>query len=52
MDLEKYVNKYLGHNSRLDEIQAAFLNVKLKYLDEMNKHKRKLSEIYFNELPS
>mgnify|MGYP001175727006 CR=1 FL=1 len=49
---EKYVNKYLGHNSRLDEIQAAFLNVKLKHLDKMNEHKRKLSEIYINELPN
>ncbi|MGE9806186.1 DegT/DnrJ/EryC1/StrS family aminotransferase, partial [Escherichia coli] len=34
---EKYKNKYQGLNSRLDEMQAAFLNVKLKYLDRENK---------------
>ena len=33
---EKYVHEYKGYNSRLDEIQAAFLNVKLKYLDKQN----------------
>lgn len=43
----KYYNKYLGGNSRLDEVQAAFLNVKLKHLDEINTHKRKLAKIYF-----
>jgi dTDP-4-amino-4,6-dideoxygalactose transaminase len=48
----KYVNKYVGVNSRLDEIQAAFLRVKLKYLDKMIEHKRKLADIYFANLPS
>jgi len=48
---EKYVNKFIGFNSRLDEIQAAMLRVKLKYLDSMTEHKRKLSELYFNNLP-
>ena len=42
----KYQNKYIGYNSRLDELQAAFLNVKLPYLDEINKHKRKLAALY------
>ncbi len=36
----KYHNDYIGMNSRLDEIQAGFLNIKLKYLDQINAHKR------------
>jgi dTDP-4-amino-4,6-dideoxygalactose transaminase len=46
----KYHNDLLGVNSRLDEIQAAFLNVKLKYLDEINNHKRKLAKLYLDNL--
>jgi len=46
----KYYNEVVGYNSRLDELQAAFLTVKLKYLDKINLHKRKLAEIYDNEL--
>ncbi|MDX2197106.1 MAG: DegT/DnrJ/EryC1/StrS family aminotransferase [Cytophagales bacterium] len=46
----KYYNQYIGINSRLDEIQAAFLNIKLKYLDEINTHKRKLANIYHHNL--
>lgn len=46
----KYYNKYVGLNSRLDEIQASFLRVKLKRLDEINTHKRNLAAIYFNNL--
>jgi dTDP-4-amino-4,6-dideoxygalactose transaminase len=46
----KYQNDYIGFNSRLDEIQAAFLSVKLKYLDKINSHKRMLAQIYFKEL--
>ena len=42
----KYQNDYIGYNSRLDEIQAALLNVKLKHLDEINAHKRKLANSY------
>lgn len=48
----KYVNQYVGMNSRLDEIQAAMLRVKLRHLDKMTQHKRTLAEIYFNNLPS
>ena len=48
---QKYVNRYIGVNSRLDEIQAAMLRVKLQYLDELTSHKRKLAEVYFSELP-
>lgn len=47
----KYVNDYVGVNSRLDEMQATLLRVKLRYLDEMTQHKRLLAEIYFNNLP-
>lgn len=49
---QKYVNRYVGINSRLDEIQAAILRVKLRHLNEMIAHKRKLADIYLNNLPS
>lgn len=48
---QKYVNKYVGVNSRLDELQAALLRVKLKHLDAMTEHKRTLAEVYFKNLP-
>lgn len=48
----KYVNELVGYNSRLDEVQAGFLSVKLKYLDEINAHKRKLASHYFQGLNS
>ena len=44
---KKYVFKYTGRNSRLDEIQAAVLDVKLKYLDEDNKHRKQVAKIYY-----
>lgn len=47
---KKYHNSIVGYNSRLDELQASFLRVKLPYLDEINNHKRALAEIYLNEL--
>jgi dTDP-4-amino-4,6-dideoxygalactose transaminase len=47
---EKYYNETVGYNSRLDEVQAAFLSVKLKYLDNINSHKQKLAKIYLNGL--
>lgn len=43
---KKYYNKYKGVNSRLDEIQAAVLNVKLKYLDEENQKRREIAQYY------
>ena len=49
---QKYINEYVGVNSRLDELQAAFLRVKLRHLDEMTQHKRELADIYFSNLPS
>lgn len=42
----KYVNEYLGFNSRLDELQAAFLDIKLKYLDQENQRRREITEYY------
>lgn len=47
---KKYFNAYLGVNSRLDEIQAAFLNVKLPHLNQMNSYKQSLAIIYDNYL--
>ena len=46
----KYYNEVVGYNSRLDEMQAAFLSVKLKSLDKINEHKRKLAAIYLENL--
>lgn len=46
----KYYNEIVGQNSRLDELQAALLTVKLKYLDNLNAHKKKLAAIYQHHL--
>lgn len=46
----KYVFKYRGRNSRLDEIQAAILRVKLRYLDEENERRRRIARIYLDEI--
>lgn len=48
---QKYVNEYSGLNSRLDELQAALLRVKLRHLDTMTAHKRHLASIYQENLP-
>lgn len=42
----KYQNEILGYNTRLDEIQAAILNVKLPYLDQWNDRRRALAKRY------
>lgn len=47
---EKYVNKYQGLNSRLDEIQAAILNIKLKYIDNDNKKRGDIAKRYCTEI--
>lgn len=49
---QKYYNEIVGWNSRLDEVQAAFLSVKLKALDNINEHKRKLANLYLKNLKS
>jgi len=43
---KKYHNQYLGINSRLDELQATFLRVKLNYLDAIIQHKAALASLY------
>ncbi len=43
---QKYINEYQGLNSRLDETQAAILNIKLKYLDQENKRRREIAKNY------
>ncbi|MBO4785497.1 MAG: DegT/DnrJ/EryC1/StrS family aminotransferase [Prevotella sp.] len=47
---QKYVFHYKGRNSRLDEIQAAVLSVKLKYLDEDNKRRRDIALYYHKNI--
>lgn len=44
---KKYVFKYAGRNSRLDEVHAAVLDVKLKYLEEDNDHRRAIAKLYY-----
>ncbi|MEN6326648.1 MAG: DegT/DnrJ/EryC1/StrS family aminotransferase [Syntrophomonas sp.] len=46
----KYYNQVRGYNSRLDELQAAFLRVKLSHLDEWNERRRKLAACYHEGL--
>lgn len=47
---QKYVNRYKGLNSRLDEIQAAVLDEKLKYLDKENDIRRHIAHYYINNI--
>ena len=47
---KKYVFKYTGRNSRLDEIQAAVLDVKLKYLDQDNQHRKDMARYYYENI--
>ena len=45
---KKYVFKYTGRNSRLDELHAAVLDVKLKYLDKDNAHRQEMAKLYYD----
>lgn len=47
---KKYVFNYIGRNSRLDEIQAAVLSVKLKYLDEDNAKRKEVARYYLENI--
>ena len=46
----KYVFDYQGYNSRLDEIQAAFLRVKLKGLNKDNERRKEVAKFYINNI--
>lgn len=47
---EKYNHVHVGTNSRLDTLQAAILNVKLRYLDDWNQRRRHMADRYRNQL--
>lgn len=47
---QKYVFGYAGKNSRMDEVQAAVLNVKLRYLDRENEQRRRVAAYYINNV--
>lgn len=47
---KKYYNDYVGYNSRLDELQAAFLNVKLPHLDSDNDWRKKIATQYLTKI--
>lgn len=47
---EKYNHAYKGTNSRLDEVQGAFLRIKLKHLNEYNTFRNKIAQRYLNEI--
>ena len=47
---QKYVHDYLGRNSRIDELQAAMLDVKLKYLDAENHRRQEIVSLYINKV--
>jgi dTDP-4-amino-4,6-dideoxygalactose transaminase len=48
--MDKNVHELIGFNHRLDEMQAAFLRIKLKALDQINRHKSKLAKLYLERL--
>jgi len=47
---KKYHNDFIGVNSRLDELQAAFLNIKLPYLNTENEARKKIAKRYLSEI--
>jgi dTDP-4-amino-4,6-dideoxygalactose transaminase len=48
--IEKYKNEIIGVNSRLDEIQAAILNVKLSHIDSLIEHRTKIAMLYLTKI--
>ena len=47
---KKYYNYLIGHNSRLDELHAGILNIKLNYLDEWNSKRNSIAKYYDEKL--
>jgi dTDP-4-amino-4,6-dideoxygalactose transaminase len=47
-----YQHQFIGYNSRLDEIQAAILRIKLRHIDQYNSNRRKIADIYSSLLGS
>lgn len=47
---KRYYNQVVGANSRLDELQAGLLRVKLSHLDEMNRERNRIAERYLKEI--
>lgn len=47
---KKYHNEFIGINSRLDEVQASFLNVKLPFLEEENNKRKRIAKKYLSEI--
>lgn len=49
---QKYIHQRKGYNSRLDELQAAVLRVKLRHLDDWNTQRKEIAKFYIDELPN
>lgn len=47
---KKYYNEFIGYNARLDELQAAILRIKLKYLDLENQKRREIAKFYCDNI--
>jgi len=47
---EKYVNKYIGHNNRMDEVQATFVSVMLRHIDSWNEQRNNIAKQYTRNL--
>jgi dTDP-4-amino-4,6-dideoxygalactose transaminase len=47
---QKYVHDYVGRNSRIDELQAAILDVKLRHLDADNQRRKEIAAIYYSQI--
>lgn len=47
---QKYISEFKGFNSRMDEIQAAFLGIKLKYIDRENQRRQEIAQYYVDKI--